>query len=546
MRHFYLLFLLITTHLSSASAQHVIRRNSRYYVAEQSLPKSVEPLLTDVWSQYTSPFNDLCPLDSTGTRCVVGCVATAMSQVMHYWQWPLQGVGSHTYFDEKGCRQTLTANFAEHRYDWDNMLDSYDSVQYTKEQGEAVALLASDCGISVNMRYGAESSGTQSIYQPLALANFFDYDRGVQMYFRDFYSLDEITLMLKKELAAGRPVLISGYNNSGHAYVLDGYDERDFFHACWGNPGGIDNNYTYLPYMTPNQPEWCIDGSPENGLNRLQMFTMGVMPSNHPDATGVEHHLFVFENMKVSNDSVIVNKLSNIGWNAHNDSVVIMLCNGDEPVCPLYTYDREFLLEEIDDTTYTDTLHLAIPQGVADGTYTIAPMYRDNNSDGSDMEWVMARTCVGTPNYLIAEVRDGNVTFSSDTASTSYLTLEHIDMPDHVVNVTRPVFTIKLRNHGPEMAGRIYLLMEDLTDDQGFYMYQQGLCIGADEEYTLHNEISKVWMTHPGDFRLHIFYESNLFSDELIELPLPQEIIIRFEHSGALQLALTQGSACGY
>lgn len=540
MLRLFLLFSFIATLLMPASAQHVIRRNSRYYVEEQSLPVRVEPLLTDVWSQYSSPFNDLCPLDSTGARCVVGCVATAMSQVMHYWQWPLQGVGSHTYFDEKGCRQTLTANFSEHRYDWGNMLDSYDSVQYTKEQGSAVALLASDCGISVNMRYGAESSGARSIYQPLALANYFDYDKGVQMYFRDFYSLDEITLMLKKELAAGRPVLISGYNPSGgHAYVLDGYDERDFFHACWGNPGGIDNNYTYLPYMTPNQPEWYIDGSPENGLNRMQMFTMGIMPSNHPDATGVEHHLFAFERIQAQgSDSIVVNNMSNIGWNSHNDSVAIMLRQGDSIICPLYTYDHNFLLEEIDDTAYTDTFRLSIPKYVTDGTYTITPMYRDNCTDGCNTEWVAARTCVGTPNYLIADIKDGHCVLSSDTASTSFLTLEDIDMPDHVVNVTRPVFTLKLRNHGPEMAGRIYLAMEDLSDQhQGFYMAQQGISIGANEEYTIHNEISKVWMTHPGDFRLHVLYESNLFSDDLIELALPHEIIIRFEHYTSLQLA---------
>jgi hypothetical protein len=48
------------------------------------------------WSQV-SPYNDLCPVLTPGLdeHCVVGCVATAMAQVMYYWKWPLTGTGSN-------------------------------------------------------------------------------------------------------------------------------------------------------------------------------------------------------------------------------------------------------------------------------------------------------------------------------------------------------------------------------------------------------------------------------------------------------------------
>ena len=75
-------------------AQRLIRSCSRYYVEEQALPQRVEPLLKDAWSQY-APYNNMCPLDAQGQRCVVGCVATAMTQVMHYWEWPRRGTGTH-------------------------------------------------------------------------------------------------------------------------------------------------------------------------------------------------------------------------------------------------------------------------------------------------------------------------------------------------------------------------------------------------------------------------------------------------------------------
>lgn len=51
--------------------------------------------LTSTWHQY-SPYNDQCPELTPGVdeNVKVGCVATAMSQIMYYWQWPNTGMGS--------------------------------------------------------------------------------------------------------------------------------------------------------------------------------------------------------------------------------------------------------------------------------------------------------------------------------------------------------------------------------------------------------------------------------------------------------------------
>ncbi|MBO4672944.1 MAG: C10 family peptidase [Bacteroidaceae bacterium] len=534
----------------TAAAQKLIRRSSRHFVADQALPSRVEPLLTDVWDQY-APYNNLCPVDSTGERCVVGCVATAMSQVMHYWEWPMQGKGSYTYVDSLGTKLTLTADFASHTYDWGQMLDRYVEGNYTQAQADAVALLSLDCGIAVEMRYGSKTSGANSIRQPMALVNYFGYDCGMQFYFRDFYSLAEITLMLKQELAAGRPVLISGYNaNGGHAYVLDGYDERDWFHICMGNPTGVDNNWTYLPDMVPNQPKWYDHDSPENGMNILQMFTIGIMPTYHGDATGIERHNYAFQYISAVVDSLkpepvyergkvnlTVHDLSNVGWNLHADSVSLMLKQGDDIVAPLYTYSRDFLLEQIDDTAYTDTLMLSIPARVPDGAYTIVPMYRDNNLQGGK-EWREALTSTGTPNYLIARVKGKVVTLQSDTASTAYLTLEDINIPDHILNGTAPDFSITFKNHNTEMAGRFYLRLEPLEEDgKSFYLSLQGLTLMKDEVSTRRFHKSTIYAPKLGEYRLHVMYEANLFADELIELELPEEIIIAFLPKGGIEIA---------
>ena len=51
----------------------------------------VSPLIKSTWSQET-PFNKLCP-----SGCPSGCVATAMSQIMNFHKYPLQGSGYFSY-----------------------------------------------------------------------------------------------------------------------------------------------------------------------------------------------------------------------------------------------------------------------------------------------------------------------------------------------------------------------------------------------------------------------------------------------------------------
>lgn len=59
-------------------------------------PDSMSLPLTSRWNQ-SSPYNDQCPELTPGSEQVpVGCVATAISQIMYYWQWPATGIGSHT------------------------------------------------------------------------------------------------------------------------------------------------------------------------------------------------------------------------------------------------------------------------------------------------------------------------------------------------------------------------------------------------------------------------------------------------------------------
>ena len=66
---------------------------------DASYKKEVPQLLTTVWGQG-KPNNNLTPVypgENGDEHYVVGCVATAMSQIMRYHKYPIHGKGSRSY-----------------------------------------------------------------------------------------------------------------------------------------------------------------------------------------------------------------------------------------------------------------------------------------------------------------------------------------------------------------------------------------------------------------------------------------------------------------
>lgn len=242
----------------------------------------VGPLVKTTWDQ-DDPYWTLTPNGSGSIgKAYTGCVATAMAQVMNYWQWPKQGTGSHTYqpimqLDDDGDgypdRDTiiypgyLTANFDETTYDWDNMLNKYTS-SATNDQKNAVATLMFHCGVSVEMMYGNDNYGGSGAYtgnygdwtDPTCAQNafptYFGYKKdGLVSYMRDGFSYEgttyyekwtdeEWTAMVKEELDKKHPIMYGGAGDKGgHSFICDGYDDSNYFHFNWGWSGQNDGYY---------------------------------------------------------------------------------------------------------------------------------------------------------------------------------------------------------------------------------------------------------------------------------------------------------------
>lgn len=243
-------------------------------VFETRNTNTVDPLVSTHWNQDCY-YNEYCPNAPGygwggwgGGPCghaYAGCVATAMAQVMKYWDYPETGFGSHSYVHSEYGEQS--ANFAATTYRWNEMPNEVWS------HNDAVATLLYHCGVSVNMNYGPGGSGAQSADVEDALRSYFGYC-GAKYRQKSGYQEEAWIAMLKAELDLSHPIYYSGANgDSGHAFVCDGYDNNDLMHFNFGWSGSGDAFYSTYDV---------------NGFNQGQAVVGNIYPvSIQADANGI-------------------------------------------------------------------------------------------------------------------------------------------------------------------------------------------------------------------------------------------------------------------
>ena len=227
-------------------------------VASSSAQKPINgvgPLIKTNWGQEM-PYYLQCPIYQ-GEYCVVGCVATAMAQVMKYWRYPesskaLSGFYSYGYGNVPALPATtfdydLMLNSYCH-WDWDNSVLIQDT--YTDAQAQEVAKLSRYCGQSVNMQYSPDGSGAYSSDQLAAMKDFgyrstAQYLQKTSWWGTSYYTTAQWEAMMKTELDAGRPILYAADDPAagGHAFICDGYNEDGRFHYNFGWYGTCDGWY---------------------------------------------------------------------------------------------------------------------------------------------------------------------------------------------------------------------------------------------------------------------------------------------------------------
>jgi Leucine-rich repeat (LRR) protein len=190
-------------------------------------------------------------------NCPTGCVATAVAQIMKYHAvsqgTPITGKGSYCYTD--GSFGEICADF--------------DGIQYDSDE-----LLSFHVGVSMEMQYCGSPYGS--------IPNR-GFAYGLKEHF-SYYTLNSIEddFYVKNELENQRPLYIAIYGDPvGHAVVLDGYDDRGYYHVNFGW-GGYFNGYYWLNSNKMISPGGVLRFS--TNISQINAIIPYVIPVNEQDS----------------------------------------------------------------------------------------------------------------------------------------------------------------------------------------------------------------------------------------------------------------------
>lgn len=286
----------------------------------------VAPLVKSKWSQSTANskacYNYYTPRGanasgftfsegSTG-NAVCGCVATAMSQVMRYHEFPKTSVAKKTFdCTWTGTTPVYTNNLTTQGgiYDWEKMTLVPSGASMTAENYKAIGKLTSDVGISVHMGYSTSGSGAFSFDITYALLNTWGY--GCAFNF-DVRNVDQ-TVGGEERAAAFQKTLFANFDAGypccmgipGHAIVADGYgynDGYDYVHLNMGWAGQDDYWYN-LPNMTAAGSQYTSVDSITYNVFPTNGNTSAIISGRLTDTTG---HAVVGAVVEVSRGGITV------------------------------------------------------------------------------------------------------------------------------------------------------------------------------------------------------------------------------------------------
>ena len=182
----------------------------------------VAPLVKSKWGK-----NSRCGMHAsdlyTPEHAAAGCIAVSMSQVMHYHEYPVTGIGRRQYSitvdGQPRLAFTRGGDGAGGPYRWEWMLEDVCNSP-TGDPCEAISALIYDAGLSVGMNYRTnnQSSGSSSAALRSALVRTFYYSSAKRG------GMGNLIETINANLDAGYPViLVVGGGAAAHAFVCDGY-----------------------------------------------------------------------------------------------------------------------------------------------------------------------------------------------------------------------------------------------------------------------------------------------------------------------------------
>ena len=374
----------------------------------------IAPLVKTQWNQ-SAPFNNDCPLVNTN-RCVTGCVATALAQVVNYHKCPAtHGTGTKEY---TWSSQTLSFDYANATFDWANMLDRYESGAYNDTQAAAVANLMYACGVGVEMNYGTGASGAATSNVATFLIDNMGYRKDIHVERREYYTIAGWAELIYNQLKNFGPVQFSGRSNDGgHSFICDGYRTGGFYHFNWGW-GGMSDGYFSLQALDPGAQG--IGGS-SSGYNFTQYIIANVAPDNGEN--NVYYAIRCRDGLSITAESASLGSSITVSGGFYNSSSAPF--TGQMGFCLTDPDGSKQYVTAISPTDLRinygySTMRFYIPNALAEGTYNVSPVFKTSYGD-----WQGMLLDQNKPTYLTMRVEGTTAYFT--TGSTPTISVTDLD-----------------------------------------------------------------------------------------------------------------------
>ena len=362
--------------------------------------KDVAPMLVNSkmgniqWSQE-APFYDQCPTKN-GRHCYTGCMATAMSQVLAYHQYP--------------------AN-----YDWSEIRASYKGGAGSSYSRSEVARLNHEVGQALSMQYGTDQSGSVSTMYSRALRDNFGFNENVELINRDNYTYGEWMDIILNEFANNRPVIYDGTSNDGgHAFVIDGYRAKDgFVHVNWGWEGLSDGYYNII-LLDPQ--ETGIGAVLSSGFTTYQDMVVGI----EPDRTKELNYYSPIQGYGMQGELVIGSGYAELAKGDRQGYISMQYMPNMKPEAFRGEFGALFINSEGQEVgrakagtiTAAASTMSSNPHATLDGGYFTVPVLPDGVyriycyiTDSQTGKTAVARTTIDKPNFMTMTQKDGRAFF---------------------------------------------------------------------------------------------------------------------------------------
>ena len=458
-----------------------IQQDPSLSVAAATSYAAIAPMVETQWNQM-EPYNYMCPIiRGEAVRSVTGCVATAMAQIIYYHKHPVEQTEAIPAY-ELSSRYVIPGADPV-TLNWDAMQLTYTGSEAEDDPSAlAVAQLMVLCGKSVKMSYSSSASGAASESVPAALKEYFDYDGAAHMVYRDEYANADWEKMIYDELAAKRPVYLSGTSVSGtsavgHAFVCDGYDGEGLFHINWGW-GGMSDGFFRLTLLNPDD-HGTGGNNGSGGFNMDEGAIIGIQPNQ--GGTSQEVAQMTLDYFAATEETVTRNSIfgsfsvpvNAACWNNTSQTLSVELG------LAYYDESNEMVGEPSGLGSYSlDTGYglsydeLSMGDGIKEGTYYVKFVHKVNGSD----EWTLMKNA--DKHYLELQVNGTTATIVNHAPQQDFV-VNDVNVQGNMSVGSQQTFTYNITNTGNTYTQKVtFFVNKEIVSQIGL-----NLDPGATDDY---------------------------------------------------------------